>query len=204
MSSKQRNGSAVLFVIAALLAHPAFANTEKGDWLVRVGSHHVNPKSDNSDIVEVDADTMVTFNVSYFFQDAWAVELLAALPFEHDIDLVGGGRVASTKHLPPTLSLQYHFPLTTRAKPYVGIGVNVTEFFEEDTRGPLAGLDLELDRSVGIAAQVGVDINLSDAWYLNIDARYFDIDTDADLDGVSIGTVEIDPWALGLSLGWKF
>ena len=196
--------SILVAILFLFVTQPVLANTEKGDWLFRIGAHHVNPKSDNHNVVEVDSDTMVTFNFSYFIQDAWAVEVLAALPFEHDIDLVRGGRVASTKHLPPTVSVQYHFNAGNRAKPYVGLGVNVTEFFEEDTRGALNGLDLELDRSVGLAAQVGVDFILSDAWYLNVDARYFDIDTDADLNGGSIGTVEIDPWALGVSLGWKF
>ena len=191
-----------LFVFA-LAAESAFAKLERGDWLVRVGSHSVNPKSNNHDIVEVDSATMATFNVSYFLSDTWAVELLAALPFEHDIDLVGGGKVASTGHLPPTLSLQYHLG-SGRVKPYIGLGLNVTEFFEEDTQGALSGTDLELDRSFGVAAQVGLDIELSERWWLNLDVRYFDIETDAKLDGAAIGTVEIDPWAVGLNLGWQF
>ena len=190
------------FVVVALAAMPGYA--DQGDWLVRVGAHSINPKSDNHSVVEVESATMATFNFTYFFRDAWAVEVLAALPFEHDIELVGGGRVASTKHLPPTVSVQYHFRANDRVKPYVGVGVNVTEFFEEDTTGALAGSDLELDRSIGLAAQVGVDIDLNEAWFVNVDARYFDIDTDADLNGTSLGTVEIDPWALGLSVGMRF
>ena len=190
------------FVVVALAAMPGYA--DQGDWLVRVGAHSINPKSDNHSVVEVESATMATFNFTYFFRDAWAVEVLAALPFEHDIELVGGGRVASTKHLPPTVSVQYHFRANDRVKPYVGVGVNVTEFFEEDTTGALAGSDLELDRSIGLAAQVGVDIDLNEAWFVNVDARYFDIDTDADLNGASLGTVEIDPWAIGLSVGIRF
>ena len=190
----------ILCALLLLVSGTVYA--DQGDWLVRVGGHHVNPKSDNHDIVEVDSATMVTFNVSYFFRPSWAVEVLAALPFEHDIELVGGGRVGSTKHLPPTVSVQYHFPMNNQSfRPYVGLGLNVTEFFEEDTRGALAGADLELDRSVGLAAQLGVDIDLNENWFVNLDARYFDIDTDADVNGVSIGNVEIDPWAVGLSVG---
>ena len=90
------------FVVVALAAMPGYA--DQGDWLVRVGAHSINPKSDNHSVVEVESATMATFNFTYFIRDAWAVEVLAALPFEHDIELVGGGRVASTKHLPPTVS----------------------------------------------------------------------------------------------------
>ena len=185
-----------------ILATPLLA--EEGDWMVRVGAHTVVPKSDNHDVVEVENGTMLTFNISYFFKPTWAVEVLAALPFDHDIELVNGGRVASTKHLPPTVSVQKHFQLNQRVKPYVGVGINVTEFFQEDTRGALAGTDLELDRSIGLAAQVGVDVDLSNEWLLNFDVRYFDIDTDADLSGTDLGTVEIDPWAVGVSLGYRF
>ena len=33
---------------------------------------------------------------------------------------------------------------------------------------------------------------LGDAWFANADARWFDIDSDAKLNGVSLGTVAID------------
>ena len=36
------------------------------------------------------------------------------------------------------------------------------------------------------------------------DARWFDIDSDAKLNGASLGTVEIDPYAFGLSIGRRF
>ena len=34
--------------------------------------------------------------------------------------------------------------------------------------------------------------------------RFIDIETDASLDGVDIGTVVIDPVVFGLSVGWRF
>lgn len=190
-------------VAAALAASPAAAH-EAGDWIVRGGFHYVDPKSDNGDLVEVDSDTQFTFDVTYMFTQNWGIELLAALPFEHDIALVDGPRVASTKHLPPTLSAVYHFAPGSPWQPYLGVGLNVTIFFDEDTRGALAGADLDLDTSVGLAAVAGVDIALGGDWFLNGTVRYLDIDTDAELDGVDVGKVKIDPWAFGLSLGYRF
>ncbi len=185
----------------ALYTVPVHA--ERGDWQIRMGGSLVNPKSDNHGIVEVDSDTMLTFNATYFLTPNWAIELLAALPFTHDIDLVGGGRVAETKHLPPTLSAQYHFMPGGKVRPYVGAGINYTLFFEEDTTGALAGSSLKLEDSVGPAAQIGIDIDLSDRWFLNAEVRWMDIDTKAKLDGVSLGTVEIDPWLYGINLGFR-
>jgi outer membrane protein len=180
------------------------AVAEQGDWLVRVGAHSVNPKSNNHDIVEVDSATMLTFNGTYLFRPNWGVELLAALPFSHDINLIGGGKVAKTKHLPPTLSLQYHLAPDAAIRPYVGVGVNLTLFFDESTTGALEGTDLSLSNSVGAAFQAGVDFDLNEQWSINIDARYMDIETKAKLDGESLGKVRIDPWAFGVSLGYRF
>ena len=177
---------------------------EQGDWLVRFGGSNVDPKSDNHSIVEVDGAASVTFNFSYLLTPNWAVELLAALPFKHDINLIGGDEVGSTKHLPPTLSVQYHFLPEAAIQPYVGVGINYTNFFDEDTSGALAGTRLSLDDSWGWAAQVGVDFPLNERWFLNLDVRWIDIETSAKLDGAGIGTVEIDPVVYGAHLGVRF
>ena len=202
------NTMKVAMVIAALASATA-VNTavakEKGDWLVRFGASNVSPKSDNSDIVDVDDATSATINFSYFMTDHVALELLAAYPFKHNINLKDGTRVGSTKHLPPTFSVQWHFaPDAQVFSPYVGAGLNYTTFFSTKTQGPLEGTDLDLDDSWGWAAEVGSDFNLNEKWMLNVSIRYIDIGTKATLDGASLGTVNIDPWVYGAHVGFKF
>jgi outer membrane protein len=107
--------------------------TDAGDWIFRVGVHSVRPKSNNHDLVNVDAAEMLTFNATYMLAPNWGVEVLAALPFQHDINLNGGGKVGETKHLPPTASVQYHFLPDGKVRPYVGAGLNYTMFFKEKT-----------------------------------------------------------------------
>ena len=179
-------------------------HADQGDWLVRVGGTTVDPKSNNHSVVSVDSGTMLTFNGTYMVRPQWGIELLAALPFEHDIDLVGGGKVAKTKHLPPTLSLQYHFAPDAKVSPYLGAGLNLTLFFDESTTGALEGSSLSLGTSVGVAFQGGMDITLNEKWFLNVDVRYMEIDTKAKLDGASLGKVHIDPWVYGINLGYRF
>ena len=205
-------------LLGALLSGPALAH-EAGDWIVRAGAHLVDPKSDNGKIgsgpaaikIEVDDDTMFTFDVTYMLTDHWGVELLAAAPFEHDIE-VGGSDIASTDHLPPTLSVVYHFLPDSNFQPYVGVGVNTTIFFDEKLDGAALGdpgADLSLDNSYGVAAVVGIDFDMGNNWFFNFDVRYLDIDTDAKVkfsDGskLDLGTVEIDPWAFGINVGKSF
>lgn len=189
-----------LLLTMLLLAYGTTAWAEAGDFLVRVGVSMVAPKSDNHPAVDVEDGTAVTFNGTYFMTDQWAVELLAALPFKHDIDAKGGPTIGETKHLPPTVSLQYHFTPNQPVRPYVGAGLNYTLLFEED----IDGASLSLGDSFGWAAQVGVDIDLTENMFLNAEIRYLDIDTKAKVNGTSIGTVEIDPMLYGINIGFRF
>lgn len=195
----------VLLLALALGSASAAVQAEETDrWIWRAGVHTVQPKSNNHAIVNVDTGTMLTFGGTYLLTPNWGVEVLAALPFQHDINLNGGGQVAETDHLPPTVSVQYHFRPNANVRPYVGAGLNYTLFFDEKTRGALAGSKLELDPSFGLAAQAGVDISIGSMWFVNVDARWMDIDTDAKLDSAKIGTVELDPYVYGISIGRRF
>ena len=177
---------------------------EPGDFLVRVGASYVVPRSDNHPVVDVESAASASINFTYMMTDIWAIEVLAAYPFKHDIELLDGTKVGSTKHLPPTVNLQYHFNPNEKFQPYVGFGVNYTSFFSESTTGPLTGTDLSLGDSWGLGGQVGFDVMLSDSMFLNFDVRYIKIETKAKLDGLSIGTVEINPWVFGTHLGFRF
>jgi outer membrane protein len=185
------------------LANTAMA-FEPGDWLVRVGASYVNPQSDNHDVVSVEPAASATINFTYMMTDIWAVEVLAAYPFKHDIELLDGTKIGSTKQVPPTVSLQYHFRPTQKLQPYVGLGLNYTNFFSEKTTGPIAGSNLSLGDSWGLGGQIGFDVMLGDDWFLNLDARYISIETKAVLDGASLGKVKINPWVFGGHIGFRF
>ncbi|RDY65747.1 OmpW/AlkL family protein [Lysobacter soli] len=190
-------------------ATPVLAQS-KGDWTLGVGVHAVDPKSGNGRLadgtlpVRVDTDVKPTLTFEYFVRDNLGVEVIAAWPFEHDISIAGLGTVGSTKQLPPTVSLQYHFNTKGKVSPFLGAGVNYTTFFSEDTRGALAGSKLKLDDSWGLAAHAGVDFALNERSAIRIDARWIDIDTDVKLDGADLGTVNIDPIVYGAAYVMKF
>ena len=206
--------SLVLAAATALTMTTAFA-VPAGTWSVAAGAHMVDPKSNNGTLadgtfsVQVDDDIRPTISGEYFVANNIGVELLAAIPFHHDITLTDndGNQVdAKTQHLPPTLSLQYHFDgynMPMNVKPFVGVGVNYTTFFKE--RVYLGnGNDLELDDSVGVAGHVGLDIPFAPTEAFRIDARYMDIKTDASLNGNDIGEVDISPWVYGVAFVKQF
>jgi len=193
----------------SLGAAPAMAQS-KGDWTMSIGAHQVAPKSDNGALlggtakVDVGNDIKPTITGEYFIADNLGVEVLAALPFKHDIDIAGMGRVGSTKHLPPVVSLQYHFNSQGKVSPLLGLGVNYTTFFSEEAGGALAGSRLSLDDSWGLAAHAGLDFRIGDRGALRVDVRWMDIDTKVTLNGAKAGTVAIDPLSYGVAYVHRF
>jgi outer membrane protein len=210
-------------VVATLAAAPlavladSAPGEQKGDWIVRAGFSQVNPKEENLNVpalstyVVVDSDVSFTFDVTYMFHNHFGVELLAAWPFTHGIDLkpyAGGvARVGQTDHLPPTVSLVWR-PMGYEAalQPYVGVGVNYTMFSGEETRGALSGSNLKLDDSIGPAAVIGADWFPGEdrKWFVNANVRWINIESDATLDGSKLGTVEIDPMVYTFNVGRRF
>ena len=188
--------------ILVWLALPAAAH-EQGEWILRAGVGTVDPKSTSySDPVEdiavkIDTGTSLTLTGAYMMTDNWAFEVLAAWPFDHDINLVSGGQKAKageTSHLPPTFSVQYFFDTGGAFQPYAGVGLNWTTFFDTELVPALAdaGATLDLDDSFGVAAQLGADMMLNDRWMINVDFRWINIQTDASLfDGATTETIKV-------------
>lgn len=195
-----------LSALLASAAVPAFAQ-EKGDFLLGLGLGWVEPTQNSNTLagqIDVDGNLRPTVTAEYFVADRIGIELLASWPFEHDVNLQGAGNVAKVKHLPPTLSLQYHFVNTSKFTPFVGAGLNYTYFFDEDGTGALAGTKVELDDSWGLALHAGLDYAISEKSAFRVDVRYIDIETDVKVGGTDIGEVKIDPWIFNVAYVMKF
>lgn len=207
---------------AALSAAPALA--EQGDVLVRVRAINVMPNENSSAIlpafpgedVSVNNSFMPEIDITYMATDNIGFELIAATTKHHASGKAGTtgtlGRLASTWVLPPTLTAQYHFAPEGKIRPYVGAGVNYTIFYNEEASDALTGAvgptNVSMSDSFGWAAQAGVDIELSERVFLNLDVKYVDIDTTATFNTTAAGTQTVDinlnPFVVGVGLGMKF
>ena len=234
---------------AVMAAAPAVQAFEGGDFILRAGVAHVAPDDSSDSItlggnpllaplgvndtqVTVDANSQLGIRATYMFTDSLGLGVLGATPFKHDIN--GGGEVSSdvnlgeTKHLPPTITLQYFpMPSSSAFQPYAGVGVNYTTFFEEKTSPALdatvsaaypslgiASSELELDDSLGVAVELGMDYMLSENFGLNAAIWWADINTDAtvkvyDSAGSFLAQtdefeVEIDPMVYMVGFSYKF
>lgn len=221
-------------LLAACISGSAFAY-DSGDFIFRSGAITVSPDVSSSALAlgnvtldgtaaGVDDGTALSLIGTYMLRDHWGLEVIAATPFSHDLEVSGLGEtfaLGETRHLPPTVMLQY-YPLepSSSVQPYIGLGVNYTAFFDEKVSGEANAVfaslgatgdaDLTLKNSTGIAAEAGVDVafGADQRWLLNLAIWWMDIDTTAKVAVPGVGTVtanvELDPLVYSAGFGYRF
>ena len=193
--------AAAAVALLSLTGTPAVHAQESGDWLLRARA--LNLRSGNHDDtglgLSVNDKGFPEVDVSYFLTPNWATELVLTYPQKHDLRLAGSG-IGTLKHLPPTLSLQYHVTGLQGWRPYAGVGLNYTHFSAVDLA---PGVDIERN-SVGPAVGFGVDLPVGSGWLLNLDAKRVWLDTEVSVGGVKLGKFGVDPWLFSLGVGRRF
>ncbi len=195
-------------LIAATLAAGAFAaQAAESPWMMRVRA--VNLDSANKDTTGLDLSVnnkvIPEVDFSYFFSPNLAAELILTYPQKHTLS-AGGTEIGTLKHLPPTLSLQYHFAPNDTFRPYVGAGLNYTIFSNVEF---IPAVDTALSpsvkhTSVGLSFQVGFDYEISKNLYLNVDIKKVQIGTKVYSKGTEVGKFKVDPLLVGVGLGFRF
>ena len=191
-------------LLGTVLCSAAMAQqATEGPWMVRARAVHLNSANGDSTGLGLGINNkwMPEVDISYFINKNVAVELILTVPQKQTISS-NGTAIGSFKHLPPTLTAQYHFTDLGAFKPYVGAGINYTRISSVDLAA-VPGADIKRN-SFGPALQVGVDIPVAKNLYLNFDLKKVYIRTDVSAAGTKIGTFKVDPVLFGVGLGWRF
>ncbi len=205
---------------AAALASPAAA--AQGDVLIRVRAILVAPNESAGPVlptfptasVNVGNSVMPEIDFTYMMTNNIGAELIVATT-KHSITGNGAlapvGKLASTWVLPPTLTLQYHFMPEAKVRPYLGAGINYSIFYSSNAsdglEGAIGATGVKLKDSFGYAVQAGVDFDITEKVFLNLDVKYIDMTTKATLTtGALVNTVDvkINPIVAGIGIGMRF
>ncbi len=157
--------------------------------------------------VDIDTSFVPELDISYFFTDRIAAELILAVT-PHDVMAIGtaAGNIdlGDVTLLPPTLTLQYHFLPEGTIHPYVGAGINYTVFFNDDLPAGGIATSIDYDNSFGFARQGGIDFDVNENWFLNVDVKYISINTDVTINNAISADVDIETWVFGIGIGRRF
>ncbi|WP_269531949.1 OmpW family protein [Chitinimonas sp. BJYL2] len=192
-------------LICALMGTTAVA--AQGDLLVRGRLVQVAPSVSNTGTlaalnVDVDKQTVPELDFTYMLSDQLGAELILGTA-RHKVT-ANGASLGKVSHLPPTLTLQYHFAPNADIRPYAGVGVNYTRFYNADLKAGAA--DLAVDKnSFGGSLQLGADFAINQDWYVNVDVKKIYIKTDVSVaGGAKLGTLKVNPVVWGVGVGTKF
>lgn len=195
-----------LAAVAALSPLAAQAQ-DSGDWIVRARA--VSLSSENNDDTGLDLSVndkvIPEVDISYFLSPNLALELILTYPQKHDVKSAGA-KIGSLKHLPPTLTAQYHFTGLSGWRPYVGLGLNYTHLSDVNWDPEVeAALQPSLKKdSFGLAAQIGADVPVGGGWLLNVDVKKVQIGTEVSSFGAKVGDFKVDPWLVSVGFGKRF
>jgi outer membrane protein len=194
--------------VATLGLTSTAALAQSSPWLVRGRLVNIAPadKSDPvggagaADRISVSKKTIPELDITYFVTPNFAAELILTYPQKHDVKL-DGANIGTFKHLPPTLSAQYHFSPEADVSPYIGAGVNYTRISQVELLAGKGGLE---KNSFGLSFQAGVDFKLNKQWSLNFDVKKVQIRSDVTISGAKVSAVKVDPLLVGVGLGYRF
>ena len=223
--------AAGLLAMSLLPVTNAFA--EQGDWIIRLRGLGIIPDDSSGIIslngaplagsgVSVDSQFTPELDVTYMLTRHIGIEAIAGIA-NHEVSLEGPGpaltglglsdgfEIFDSWVLPPTVTLQYHFMPESNIRPYIGLGVNYTATLDDNATDELEALigpvSVNTTNSWGLAGKAGVDIDINDRFFFNLDVKYIDIDTTASLE-TALGTLrvdlDIDPWVVGAGVGMRF
>lgn len=205
----------------------------KHEWRIRLRGLGVVPQeSATVGVIGGDAKISNSFipelDFTYFFTKHWAAELILGTTHHDvsttssDLSAIGASNNANVDLgkvwlLPPTLTLQYHYPVG-KFNPYLGAGVNYTIFYSVD-KGPVVQ-NIEYKNKFAFAAQAGFDYDISKRLFINIDVKKLFLSTTATVDASNLtptanpelspvlgnikADVKINPWLMGVGIGFKF
>jgi len=201
-------------LLVTLLAVPAAADDRKlsflvsAQWLERTGEN--DPRSDLSGTrfdLDFQRGAGLGLGLNWFFSDHFSLEAKTSLIESNSTlrirtspDSAIVVRLGRTRTYPTTGVLQYHFTTSGDVQPYIGAGTAYT--FVQDVRSDFG--TFEFNQDAGLVLNVGLDIELSEKWNVNLDAKYVPLETSSEAQSPGVSDLGIEPIILSAGFRYKF
>lgn len=140
-------------------------------------------------------------NFTYYLSDHFALNTAAGIT-RHEFDNAGG-KLGKASMAPFHLMAQYHFMPKANFRPYVGVGIHHTIFFNQE--GPAFDLLKDFPSDTGAVLQAGFSYSVSKEYFVNVDVKKFYLETEVAFKGApKLETIELNPLLVGIAFGKQF
>jgi len=188
---------------------------DQSPWMLRARLLGVFPDDSSTAITTIGGEADVgeaytpDVDVTYFFTDNIAAELVFLAYAQHDVEAkgtdVGDIDLGSFDLIPPIIAAQYHFMPQSAFRPYAGAGLSYIWIPNEDP-GDADAVRYD-DGVIGYALQAGFDYFFTDNWCINFDLKKIWVKVDVEVDALDTTvktSVDVDPLLVGIGVGYRF
>jgi outer membrane protein len=203
--------------VLVLVAAAGIASAQSPEWRYGGRLSWVNAGTSSDELgdtgytLDLESGFGAEFDATLMFSDLFGVELSVGFSTHQlqirgdEMGVIDAGRVW---FVPLTAIAQYHHPIYGPWDPYVGLGITwAIPFYKKSDDANDAGIEtLELEGGPAFAAQIGVNYQMDNRWYANIDLRYSgtSVDVQVRTDGENLPAITLDAKPLVVSLGFGY
>jgi outer membrane protein len=156
--------------------------------------------------VDIAADTTLTFDIGYRFNETFTATFTGGLPPHARIEGTGplaGAVLGTTRYAPAVVAVQAHVPTGSAMSPYVGAGVNYTIFYDV-ADGVVEGLDVR--NAFAPVLQAGLNYEMGGfSFYADVKKIWLETEASGTVGGAPArAEVTADPLIAGLGMVYRF
>jgi outer membrane protein len=199
-----------------------------GSWLIQGGFTRIAPDVSSGTLsapspsgtqVDVGSDTRVTAQLTYVYNNHWAVAVPLGTGFKHKLygagAISGTGQIGTVSALPISVFGQYRFgEPDAKVRPYAMLGLSYAHFYDAKGSAALNALNpanpvggstgLKVDSRWALSPGLGISVQLDDKWFIDLSWVKSDLKTTTTLStGQTIDT-RLNPGITTLGLGMRF
>lgn len=178
--------------LASLCTLGAAHAQSAGSWLIQGGFTRIAPAvssgalsapSPSGTQVDVGADTRMTAQLTYMYDNNWAVALPLGTGFKHKLygagAISGTGQIGTVSALPISVFGQYRFgEPDAKVRPYATLGISYAYFHDAQGSAALNALNpanpvggstgLKVDSRWALSPGLGVSVKLNEKWFVDL------------------------------------
>lgn len=217
-----------ILTLAGLCIAGAAMSQPAGTWLIQGGFTRIAPDVSSGNLgapspsgtqVDVGSDTRLTGQLTYVYNDHWAVALPLGTGFKHKLygagAISGTGQIGTVSALPVSVFGQYRFgEPDAKIRPYAMLGLTYAYFHDAQGSATLNALNpanpvggstgLKVDSRWALSPGLGVSVQLDEKWFLDLSWSKTFLKTTTTLStGQTIDTT-LNPGTTTLGLGMRF
>ncbi len=192
------------------------APDKPGPWLVRVRGEGLIPLNHSAPFAfqggnfygyALHLDQKIAFegDLSYFFNQNFAIEVSANAPAPQTANLATVGNLGTIDLVMPMIIAQYHLVgRNSPISPYIGLGLSWNHVQSQDFSQTGSLVSVTQDTS-GYVIQIGLDFPVSHGIYVNLDFRH--VQVIPNLKATSGGVLtdfNISPNIISIGAGYRF